>query len=215
MRFVAIRAVANWRRTKTPSVYVARMRRCPAFENDAARCRCEPSFRGRRRNPVTGRTEWQRPVTKDRSEVLAWLSAGVRNAGRARSRDHRTRSFTSIGDEWLAGVEAGRIGRCKGRGKPYRPTTVADYERCYRNFLRPEFGSLVAEEIGELEWQMWADRLSFRAIGYLRMTSSHERWSEAVDRLVRRFAEEVPAGRRRHPLRARAPASDRRARTHH
>ena len=32
-----------------------------------------PSWRGRRRNPVTGKAEWQQPVTKDRNEVLAWL----------------------------------------------------------------------------------------------------------------------------------------------
>jgi hypothetical protein len=29
---------------------------------------------------VTGRPEWQRPVAKDRSEVLAWLGAGMSDA---------------------------------------------------------------------------------------------------------------------------------------
>jgi hypothetical protein len=143
--------MANWRRTKTPSVYIAHQRRCPAFDRDGERCRSAPSFRGRRRNPVTGKPEWQRPVTKERSEVLAWLDAGMTDADRARGGRRDKRSFASIGDEWLAGVEAGRIGRCKGRGKPYRPTTVADSGRCYRNFLRPEFGALVADGIGELE----------------------------------------------------------------
>ena len=43
---------------------------------------------------------------------------------------------------------------------PCSPTTLADYARAYRNFLRPEFGPMPADDIGELEWQMWCDRLS-------------------------------------------------------
>lgn len=58
-----------------PGVYVAHQRRCPGHDDDGRRCRCIPSWRGRRWNPVTNRMEWQRPVTKDRSEVLSWLSA--------------------------------------------------------------------------------------------------------------------------------------------
>jgi integrase len=59
-------------------------------------------------------------------------------------------------------VQPGRISRRKGRSKPYSPTTVADYARAYRNFLRPEFGPVIADDIGELEWQMWCDRLQPR-----------------------------------------------------
>lgn len=36
---------------------------------------------------------------------------------------------------------------------------MEDYRRSYRHFLRPEFGPMVADEINELEWQMWVDRL--------------------------------------------------------
>ena len=35
--------MANWRKTKTPGVYVAHQLRCPAFDNDDGRCRCDPS----------------------------------------------------------------------------------------------------------------------------------------------------------------------------
>jgi hypothetical protein len=55
-----------------------------------------------------------------------------------------SRTFEAIGDEWLAGVEKGRIGRRKGRGKPYSQTTIDDYRRSYRNFLRPEFGPMIS-----------------------------------------------------------------------
>jgi len=46
---------------------------------------------------MTGKPDWQQPVTKDRSEVLSYL----------------------------AGVAGGRIGRRKGRGKPHSDTTIA------------------------------------------------------------------------------------------
>jgi hypothetical protein len=61
--------VAHCRKTKRPGVYVAHQLRCPAVADDDAGCRCQPSWRGRRRNPVSGEAEWQKPVTKDRSEV--------------------------------------------------------------------------------------------------------------------------------------------------
>jgi hypothetical protein len=67
--------VANWQSTKTRGVYVAHQRGCPALDGAGARCRCRPSWRGRRRNPATGQPEWQKPVVKHHSEVLAWLGA--------------------------------------------------------------------------------------------------------------------------------------------
>jgi hypothetical protein len=65
-------------------------------------------------------------VTKDRSEVLSWLSASKKGADHTREKARAERSFESRGNEWLAGVEAGRIGRRRGRGKPYSDA-VADY----------------------------------------------------------------------------------------
>src|SRR5215212_11558921 len=55
-------------------------RRCPAFAANGARCRCEPSWRARRWNPWTKRMEWQKPVAKERDEVLSWLAAARKAA---------------------------------------------------------------------------------------------------------------------------------------
>jgi hypothetical protein len=162
--------MANWRKTKTPGVYVAHRLRCPAQETDDTRCRCEPSWRGRRRHPITGKPEWQVPVTTERSEVLAWLGAGEKGRSHLRKALSSGRTLESIGDEWMAGVIAGRIGRRKGRGKPYTATTVRDYTRSYRNFLRPEFGPFPADDIGEVEWQMWVDHLSREGLSRSRIT---------------------------------------------
>ena len=35
--------MANWRKTRTPGVYVAHSKSCPAFKDADARCRCKPS----------------------------------------------------------------------------------------------------------------------------------------------------------------------------
>ena len=99
-----------------------------------------------------------------------------------------SRTFESLGDEWLAGVEAERVGRRRGRGKAYSSTTIADYRRSYRNFLRPEFGALIADEIDERVWQTWIDRLSGEALsrsriaGHVAVASAIYAWAGAPTR---------------------------------
>ena len=121
--------MADWRKTKTPGVYVSHLKRCPGGASASARCRCEPSWRGRRRNAATGKPEWQKPVSKDRNEVLSWLGANDKAAAFVREQASKARPFEELGREWLAGVEAGRISRRRGRGQPYSDTTIADYRR--------------------------------------------------------------------------------------
>lgn len=171
--------MANWRKTSTPNVYVAHQQRCAAFRDEDARCSCAPSWRGRRWNPVNHRSEWQKPVTKNRSEVLSWLGAGKKGASHLRERASAGRTFESIGDECIAGVAIGRIGRRKGRGKPYTQSTVRDYTRSYRNFIRPEFGPMPADDIGEVEWQMWIDELSREGLTRSRI-STHVAVASAI-----------------------------------
>ena len=79
--------MANWRKTKTPGVYVAHQLRCPAFDNDDARCRCEPSWRGRRHNPG----DWQVGVAEARHQ------GSQRGALVARDREAKRRSRPRAG----------------------------------------------------------------------------------------------------------------------
>lgn len=175
--------MATWTSTKTRGVYVAHQRECPALAGGDARCRCRPSWRGRRRNPATGKPEWQQPVVKDRSEVLTWLAAGESARGYVAHRGGVKPSFEEITDKWLAGVEAGRIGRRRGRGKPYSETTIADYRRTWRNYLRPHFGPVAADNITEFEWQAWVDAMSLRNLsrsriaGHLAVASAIYAWA--------------------------------------
>jgi hypothetical protein len=61
------------------------------------RCRCEPSWRGRRHNAATGKPERHKPVTKDRNEVLSWLGANDKAAAFVREQASKARRFEEIG----------------------------------------------------------------------------------------------------------------------
>jgi integrase len=160
----------RFRRTKTPSVYVAHAPSCPAYGADGPRCRCNPSYRGRRRHPVTGKPIWQK-ATKNRAEVLSWLADAELAADLGSSRPRPGATLETLGDEWLDGVESGVIGRRRGKGKPYSPTTIAGYRRSWEHVLKPEFGPMVAEEINEVEWQMWVDQLSREGLSRSRIAN--------------------------------------------
>jgi integrase len=155
--------VANWRRTRKPGVYVAHSKRCPAFEDADARCRCKPSWRGWRRDPATGKPVWQK-ATKDRGEALVWLGAVDKAADHLAELAARGPTFGSLGDEWLDGVERGRIGRRRGRGRPYSETTIERMRRRWRYHLRREFGDRFAGELTEIDWQRWIDELARKGL---------------------------------------------------
>jgi integrase len=151
--------MANWRKSRFPGVYVGHSKPCPAFADPEARCRCKPSWRGRRwdalaRKPVWGKT------TKDRSEVLVWLAAAAKGADHLSEVAGRGPTFGALGDEWLDGVERGRIGRRRGRGKPYSDTTIESMRRRWEHRVRPEFGDRFAGELTEMDWQRWIDQLA-------------------------------------------------------
>ena len=176
-----------WRKTSRPAVYISHQTKCPAYEDGEARCRCKPSYRGRRRHPVMGKPIWQ-PATKNRAEVLTWLADAELAAELESSKPHARSSFETLGDAWLDGVESGVIARRRGRGKPYSETTIANYRRSWQHILRPEFGPMVAEEISEVEWQMWVDQLSreglsrSRIANHVAVASSIYAWALAPSR---------------------------------
>src|SRR3954469_5627052 len=151
--------MANWRSTRTPSVYVAHSRSCPAHEDADVRCRCKPSWRGRRHDPVSGKPAWSKTM-KDRGEVLVWLGSVSKGAEHLAELAARGPTLGSLGDEWLDGVERGRIGRRRGRGKPYSDTTIESMRRRWLNKVRPEFGDRFASDLTEMDWQRWIDQLT-------------------------------------------------------
>lgn len=59
----------EYRKTRTTGLYVRHTRGCPASVDDQRRCRCEPSYRTRRR--IDGNPRWS-PVSKDRATAISW-----------------------------------------------------------------------------------------------------------------------------------------------
>jgi integrase len=179
--------MANWRKTRTPGIYVAHSTSCPAFVDLEARCRCTPSWRGRRWDSTAGRSVWQK-ATKDRGEVLVWLGAAIKGADHLAELAARGPTFEALGDQWLDGVERGHIGRRRGRGKPYSDTTIDSMRRSWEYHLKPEFGPLIASEITELEWQRWIDQLAGRDLSrstiakHISVASDIYAWASAPSR---------------------------------
>src|SRR5688500_10801148 len=133
--------MAKWVLTNTPGLYVAHRADCPTYHDQRKRCRCEPSYRGRRWNRAARRPE-NGPAFKERSAAIAWLgSEQVAGEGLREQRREKQRHgplFEDLGLEWVDGVKAGRIGRRRGTGKPYSPTTIPGYERSLKYELLPE-----------------------------------------------------------------------------
>src|SRR4051812_3964747 len=151
--------MANWRKTRTPGVYVAHSKRCPAYSEAGARCRCKPSWRGRAWDSAGKHAVWSR-ASKNRGEALAWHAAMTSGAPHLAELAKLGPTFESLGEQWLDGVERGHIGRRRGRGKPYSDTTIEGMRRSWRYRLLPEFGPRIAEEITEIDWQRWIDELA-------------------------------------------------------
>ena len=59
----------EYRKTRTAGLYVRHSRSCPAYLDEERRCRCEPSYRTRRR--IDGKARWS-PVFKDRASAVSW-----------------------------------------------------------------------------------------------------------------------------------------------
>lgn len=157
-------------RTKTPGIFVRHSSGCPAAFG-RGRCRCEPSYRGKRRSPTTGKPEWSQ-VTKDRTEVLTWLGAGEKARPAVRERVDDGPTFGSLGEEWMDGVANGRIQRRRrGKPEPYAPTTIPGYRRDLNRLLKPRFGERPADRIDEREWQDFFDELARQGLSHSRLAN--------------------------------------------
>src|SRR3954452_15587903 len=148
----------GFRSTRVPGVYVRHRGRCPAAAREDARCRCQPTWRVRRRNALTGRAEWSRAM-RDRREALAWRAAAIAEVRAEPRRLHPSLTFREMAERWWDGVERGAIGKRRGAGDPYSEATLRGYGRDLHGVLIPEFGSRPAHEVTELEWQTWIDGL--------------------------------------------------------
>lgn len=161
----------GYRKTKTPGVYVRHQNACPAAGDGGGRCRCTPSYRGRRWDSSVGKMGWSRTFA-ERAEVLTWLSANDKGQAAAEAALAAGPTFSALAGEWLDGVRSGAVGRRRGkRSTGYSDTTMDGYVRSLRYVLEPEFGARPAGGIEPREWQMWVDRLSREGLSRSRIAN--------------------------------------------
>ena len=186
--------VPEYRKTKTAGVYVRHQARCPAGSSDA-RCRCRPTYRGRRWDSSKQGMVWS-ATFGDRAEVLSWLASTIKGQEAVAEAEAAGPTFGELASEWLDGVHSGAVGRRRGRkGTGYSSTTLEGYERSLRYVLTPEFGAHHASEIDDREWQTWVDRLSREGLSRSRI-ANHLAVARAIygwaSRPTRRLVERNP-----------------------
>ena len=168
----------EFRKTRTPGLYVRHSRSCPAYADARHRCRCAPSYRMRRW--IDGQPRWS-PVFKDRASTLAWdgQEAKAERAMRPIRREGPT--FGDVATEWWALVEAGTYARRRGRAKRLADSTIADY----RNVLfdtskrpRPDTWALMKHcgrrplvALDDAYWQSFVDELARCGKSYSRIAT--------------------------------------------
>ena len=154
--------MANWRKTRTPAIYVAHSKSCPAYADAAARCRCKPSWRGRRWDPVAGKPIWQK-ATKNRGEVLTLARAPIEQG--------RRRIWPSSPTRGPTFEDARRAMARRRRARPHRPAprprqgVLRHDDRGHAPLLALPAAARVraagrVEEITEIDWQRWIDQLA-------------------------------------------------------
>jgi integrase len=114
----------EYRKTRTTGLYVRHSRSCPAYDNEARRCRCEPSYRTRRR--IDGKPQWS-PVFKDRASAISWDGHEAKAERAVRGSRRIGPTFGEVARDWWGLVEAGTYARRRGRSKKLADTTIADY----------------------------------------------------------------------------------------
>ena len=169
-------------------------RSCPAYADERRRCRCEPSYRARRR--IEGRPRWS-PVFKDRASAVSW-------DGQEAKAERTMESSAAKGRP-----SAGRRGMVGARRCGYlRPPTRAQQEAIRDHdrrlsadlFRRKHTGADATSMINALSERSGP----FRAPSSMMPSGSPNRWTCSPWRVV--FADcHVPRGR---PpcLRVRAPS---------
>lgn len=117
---------SKYRKTRTTGLYVSHSNSCPARDDDERRCRCEPSYRARRR--INGDPQWS-PVFKERASAVGWDGQENKAAAAVRVDRRRGPTFEAVAKEWWALVEAGTYARRRGRAKTLADSTRNDYRR--------------------------------------------------------------------------------------
>ena len=141
-----------------------------AAASGGRRCSCDPSYRGKRRNPSTREPEYSRS-SKSRADVVTRVEGGEKATEAVQERQAAGPTFGELARTWREGVENGTIAKRRGRCSD---TTWRRYGHSLDYTLLPGrsdgfplgegFDGRVAAEIEDFEWQLFVDRCARRGL---------------------------------------------------
>jgi integrase len=169
---------SKYRKTRTTGLYVSHSNSCPARDDDERRCRCEPSYRARRR--INGDPQWS-PVFKERASAVGWDGQENKAAAAVRVDRRRGPTFEAVAKEWWALVEAGTYARRRGRAKTLADSTRNDYRRVLfgtdehtdspTRSLIVRCGRRPLAALDDAYWQSFVDELARSGLSYSRIST--------------------------------------------
>jgi len=169
---------SKYRKTRTTGLYVSHSSSCPARDDDARRCRCEPSYRTRRR--INGEPRWS-PVFRDRASAVSWDGQETKAAAAVRVDRRRGPTLEAVATEWWALVEAGTYARRRGRAKTLADSTKNDYRRVLfgthdetdsqARTLIERCGRRPLAALDDAYWQSFVDELARSGLSYSRIST--------------------------------------------
>jgi len=196
--------MSAFRKSKTPGVSVRHQIGCPAADQDGPRCRCKPAYRSQKWGVGFS------PSFPTIAAAQSWKASAVKGERTRAERASRGITFGALALQWWEGVEAGSIGKRKGRKDvPYTATTLAGYRRTVAYTLAPRAwflagnGSVMraviaasshehepAASLGPEHWQAWVDDLAAgglsrsRIANHLAVVSAIYGWASRATRKI-------------------------------
>lgn len=98
------------------------------------RCNCAVRYRGRKKDPNTGKLI-RSPWTLSRAQAVAWRQEAVVAVRQGRLRSSTPTTVRQAGEALIAGMRSGAI--LDRKQKPYKPKTIREYERTLKTFIYP------------------------------------------------------------------------------
>jgi integrase len=137
-------------------------KRCRTHQ-DAKRCNCSPSYRGKVTDPRTGK-----PVRSKayREQTLAerWCRNAL-NALELGQRPDSTGPKTTVAEAMDDLLGRMRDGRALDRsGNRYRPATIRSYEQAVRKYIVPQLGHMPVRDLRRRDVQDYIDHLRTRGL---------------------------------------------------
>jgi integrase len=142
-------------RSKHQGVRVRHARTCPAWQDAALGCRCQPSYEAWVFSVKDGRK--LRKTFRNLSEAKGWRADAGSAVRKGMLRSPSRLTLRDAAEAWLKGAEDGSIRNRSG--DTYKPSALRSYKASLDNRVLPELGAVRLSALSRVDVQDYADRL--------------------------------------------------------